>query len=509
MSTNCVILSGLVHSKETLVPVFKTAGPYRIATELREAGYTVQVIDISHLQDFNGMVKQILKKFIDKETLWIGFSLNFFWEIWGYPYFETEIEHLVYKKQNPDYDKNIKNFINFCRTLNPNIKFITGGVRLFDFSDFGFTHFQGHVDKEIVDFTNSLAQDKNFEPPSIIKNYEFKNFCNSRLHYTERDVFNGEKALPIEITRGCIFKCKFCSFPLNGKNKGDFIKDYSILYDEFVYNYEKFGVTHYMFSDDTYNDSVQKITDLHNKIFSRLPFKITFTSYIRLDLVHRFPETVDILRESGLKSAVCGVETLDPVAAKLIGKGTNPQLLVDFMHNLKEDKWKDILTHSGWIIGFPSETKQSILKFIKWIYSDENPFNENALHHLRLSPKEFKSRAFYLSDFDITFDQRGYEFKVDQNGKVYWSMKDKDLDEKWCRKIETLHNSMKESDKNQKRKNQRMGSFGYSQYINLGIPEEALLTKTSGDIWNDYDIFKMIKEYDTNYIKKLMALPPQ
>jgi hypothetical protein len=499
----------MVYGTDTLMPVFKTAGPYRIATELREAGYTVQVIDISHLQDFNGMVKQILKKFIDKKTLWIGFSLNFFWEVWGYPYFATEIEHNEYKKQNPDYDTHIKNFINFCRSINPNIKFITGGVRLFDFSDFGFTHFQGHVDKEIVDFTNSLVSDKNFITPNIIKNYEFKDFYKSKLHYTDHDMFNGDRALPIEISRGCIFKCKFCSYPLNGKTKGDFIKDFNIIYDEFVYNYEKFGITHYMFSDDTYNDSIQKMTDLYNKVFSRLPFKISFSAYVRLDLINRFPETADILKDSGLKSAICGIETLDPVAAKLIGKGTNPQLLVDFMRGLKEDKWKNIISQSGWIIGFPSETKQSILNFIKWVYSDDNPFNDNSLHTLRMVPKEYKSRAFYLSDFDITFDQRGYEFKIDKNGKVYWSMKGKDLDEKWCSKLEQLYSNMKINDKSSKRKNQRIGGFTYSQFINLGISEEALLTKTAGDIWNDYDIFKMIKEYDTNYIKKLMALPPQ
>jgi radical SAM superfamily enzyme YgiQ (UPF0313 family) len=32
----------------------------------------------------------------------------------------------------------------------------------------------------------------------------------------------GAKVLPIEIARGCIFKCKFCSYPLNGKQNLDF-----------------------------------------------------------------------------------------------------------------------------------------------------------------------------------------------------------------------------------------------------------------------------------------------
>ena len=70
MSTNCIILSGLhnanqsgLHSSDN--DFSKTAGPYRIATELRDAGYTTQVIDISFFYKFDQLFKLILKRMKD------------------------------------------------------------------------------------------------------------------------------------------------------------------------------------------------------------------------------------------------------------------------------------------------------------------------------------------------------------------------------------------------------------------------------------------------------------
>ena len=67
------------------------------------------------------------------------------------------------------------------------------------------------------------------------------------------------KHYPIEIARGCIFKCAFAFFDLIGKRKGDWTKTEDTIYNEMMYNFEKFGTMQYMVSDELVNESVEKV----------------------------------------------------------------------------------------------------------------------------------------------------------------------------------------------------------------------------------------------------------
>ena len=70
------------------------------------------------------------------------------------------------------------------------------------------------------------------------------------------------EGVPVEFARGCIFKCKFCSYPMNGKQNLDFVKDPELLYQELSDNYKNFGIKHYMIVDDTFNDHKEKLESI-------------------------------------------------------------------------------------------------------------------------------------------------------------------------------------------------------------------------------------------------------
>ena len=55
------------------------------------------------------------------------------------------------------------------------------------------------------------------------------------------------------------------------------------------------------------------------RVAKRLPFELKYRAYIRADLMGAFPETIDLLYQSGLRSAFCGIETLHERASKIIG----------------------------------------------------------------------------------------------------------------------------------------------------------------------------------------------
>ena len=77
---DCVILTSHLRG-----PAIKTAGPYRIATELRRNGFTCQVIDVSMFKEVDRLLL-LLRKFIDKDTLWLGLSNTFMDSFLGTPW---------------------------------------------------------------------------------------------------------------------------------------------------------------------------------------------------------------------------------------------------------------------------------------------------------------------------------------------------------------------------------------------------------------------------------------
>jgi hypothetical protein len=494
MGINCLIFSGnteMYHFKT------KNAGPYRIASQLRNNGYTVQVVDICGHKKFDKVYQAVLKKFVDKDTYWIGFSTNFMMHILGFPWVhsKSEIEH-IRKNINSDIDSEIHKFVEYSLTLNPNVKFLIGGVRLYDFDHLNFYQFRGHTDNEIVDFTKKISLKENLGK-KIIYNKEFDNFVNSKIQYTKQDILCEDKALPVEISRGCIFKCKFCAFPLNGKKKGKWIKKYEILLEELIQNYEQFGVTHYVLTDDTYNDSVQKVEDLYNYVYSKLPFKITFTTYLRLDLLITYPHTAEILKESGLKSAIFGIETINHKSAKVIGKGMDPMKQIEFLQKHRNTYFSGINLTSGWIIGLPYETKQTILEFVKWIPSNNNPLDMSFFSELKVRPENLMEFRLYRSEFDMNYSQY-FDFYLNSKQESHWKSKVTDIDSEWCEKINLLVRHL--TSKNNRTK---IGDFNFSDYVNIGVPIDELTEFNSHQIRNKYDK-KLI--YNTKHKKYLNSL---
>ena len=120
--------------------------------------------------------------------------------------------------------------------------------------------------------------------------------------------------LPIEISKGCRFHCNFCFYD----QKGAISKKPQALKDEFRRNYEYFGTTGYVFTDDTINDSRQKIELLHSSITS-LPFDIEWISYARPDMFYAFPDSIDAIKEMGVRGLFLGIETLNKKAGQIAG----------------------------------------------------------------------------------------------------------------------------------------------------------------------------------------------
>jgi len=362
----------------------KSGGVHRIKTEVRNSGYTCQVVDLFFYFSEDEILK-LCEKHITKNTFVVGFSTTFWFNI-GDDADKREKFKLVYK---------------YVKSLD-GPKIVFGGTMSANFFEKvkADKSFDGFVDGEFISYLNEIAK----REPTANK----FNFSTSQITYDDSDCLDYGESPVIEISRGCIFKCSFCAYPLNGKKKLDYIKDYDVLKEELITNYEKYGITTYTLSDDTFNDSTYKLEYLHN-LFSTLPFKINFVSYLRLDLIHSHREQVLLLKEMGLIGAFFGIETLNHRSGQTIGKGLHPEKVKEFLYELKDEHWKsDVNVTIGLISGLPFETMQSHQDTLKWI-SDKSLCNVDRIRPAALSiPNPLIDKYPFKSEFQINASKYGF-----------------------------------------------------------------------------------------------------
>lgn len=498
MTVNCVLFYG-----NHMLPMSKYAGTFRIATELRNAGYSVQCIDITAYETRWEEFLETIKLLVGKDTLWVGISTTFLHHIFRYPYFRSTNSFEKKSKTIPNIDRGLLSFIKTVKDINPNVKFIAGGARRFMLEKYGFKIFTKNNDTEIIEFTDYCAKKSKQIPVkflgSLIEGSEFQQFTTSQNIYTKSDIVDPLDSLPTEVSRGCIFKCKFCSFPLNGKKKGEWVKHSNILYEEFIKNYELHGVTDYIFSDDTYNDSEEKVKRLYDEVYSKLPFKLNFTTYIRLDLMMKFPSTVKYLQESGLKSAVFGIETINHSSGKSIGKGLDPIEQFQYIEEIKKNEFKDILTYSGFILGLPKDRKDEIERLEEFLFSEKNKLDDFTVEPLFILPPKFdKSNFKYFSEFDMEYEKYGYE--------IYEQIEKSSFTEiRWTN--DQIGMTFDQAFASSRRVNARVyvsdrfkcGGWGYNWYRSLGIPSADLMTLSRKDIYSKYNITQLLDAKKDKY----------
>jgi hypothetical protein len=372
----------------------KYAGTYKVATELRRAGYTCQVVDLFSKYTYQEL-ENIINKFVTSETILIGFSCTLMEKRVG---LYGSKDSIVYNFGRPDGE--VESLLNFAKTKNSKIKTVMGGARINVNSSWSFIDYSviNKGDIAIVKLVEHLLYGNNLpliktSPCKVIDGsspyyfYSQEQFATSKIIYQPQDIILPGECLPIEVARGCIFNCAYCHFDLIGKKIGDWQKEENSLREELLRNYELYGTTHYMVSDELINESLPKMELVH-RVFTNLPFKITYTSYARLDLISAFPQMSDMIQESGAVSIAFGIETMNDVAGKKIGKGLGKtRTKAALAHCAKT--WKNkIVTSSQFIVGLPGENEASMRETVDWLVSDECDLDIFGFLPLFIRPEE-------------------------------------------------------------------------------------------------------------------------
>jgi hypothetical protein len=431
--------SPLTHSIDENFYLFerysRPAGAYKIASTLRKHGYSVIVVP-NCLRLSLTSIKEFIRQ-NSKDLIWVGLSTTFltvkspfvndYREIWKSTndrYVDLSILKNEYYVQmsvptllawGTDELKLISKFI----SLNYNAKLCLGGTWVshvkngsIDVDSAEVHIITGMSEDYTVEMTHALSknQDIPYQLSSINGEVDFKR---SVIDYTANDIINSDEWLTLEVSRGCAFKCAYCTY--DHKGKADTTKYTQTLKDEILKNYEYWGVTKYHLLDDLYNDSDYKIKLLYDEVWSALPFQPEWISYLRLDLLWSNPESAEWIKASGCKLGSFGIETLHDQAGKKVGKGLGKTRILETLENLKNVWGNDVLVTALMIAGLPGEPYEHIVETMHWLKRTDL-IHSYKYAPLWVTPPEHK--PFALKQNSMSDDYEKYQLSWGPDGWV-------------------------------------------------------------------------------------------
>lgn len=412
-------------------------GPYSLASYIRTKGYSVEIIDFISAIPYSDFCK-LVDKYCGEETLMVGVSTTWIPEpevtdSGTVAFNEGDDNRFFSREKHPIYydsfswaltSRTHKKFIDKIREVAPHAELTLGGARAVDFLDEHFDKCMlGYSENQIIDLIEKkrIFVDKiiNHDVKAELGEFEFNTAITD---YQESDCLLEDETLPIEIGRGCIFRCKYCSFPLIGKKKLTYIKDLDLLKQEFLDNWNNHRIRRYIISDDTFNDSVEKV-QMFTEMVETLPFKPQFWCFARLDLMTVKPEMIDMFKRMGAREVQFGIESFHPDSAKAVGKGMGPDIKKQTLQKIKDAWGDDVAIKCSFIIGLPHETTETLAEHYEWLADPNCPVDSVGITPLFIEQPDRMAKYRWRSYLDKNYEEYGYYF---ENPKHHNDWKKKD-----------------------------------------------------------------------------------
>lgn len=336
----------------------RPGGAYRMATFLREQGWDVEVIDWVDQWSLEEL-QELVKMRCTSNTKFFGFSTFFaHWPI------------------------EVDTFAVWLKQEYPNILTILGGqsrprmtskgIDLY-VTGYGENALLAVIEKMLGNTSplTTINYDSRFPDKKVIlANHSYPSYPMKSLmiEYEKRDFVNSNEWLTVEYSRGCMFKCLYCNFPVLGV-KGDYTRDADDYVKQLNHAYDNWGVTKYIAADETFNDRTDKIIKFADAT-EKLNFTPYISAFIRADLLVSRKQDWDHLIRMRLLAHYYGVESMHTPSAKSIGKGMASERLQEGLIEAKDyfnQKTGNMYRgHISLIAGLPHETRETLEKTADW-----------------------------------------------------------------------------------------------------------------------------------------------
>lgn len=164
-----------------------------------------------------------------------------------------------------------------------------------------------------------------------------------------------------DLGRGCPFECSFCCI-INVQGRGSRFRSTDDL-EKIIRDHARIGVTKFFVTDDNFARNRNWEAFLDTLIRLREEGGLEFTLIIQVDtLCHKIPNFIDKCARAGVDQVFIGLENINP--DNLAGSKKRQNKITDYREMFLAWKKHPVMLTAGYIIGFPNDTRDSVLRDI-------------------------------------------------------------------------------------------------------------------------------------------------
>src|SRR5271166_2739611 len=207
--------------------------------------------------------------------------------------------------------------------------------------------------------------------------------------------------------RGCPFQCSFCTIINVQGRKSRYRTPDDV--EAIVRANAAQGVTRFFVTDDNFarNRNWEPILDRLIELRERQGFKIRLLLQVDT-LCHKIPRFIDKAARAGCNAVFIGLENINPQS--LMGAKKRQNKIWEYRDMLQAWKRAGVMTWAGYILGFPTDTPESIARDIETI-KRELPIDILEFFFLTPLPGSEDHKTLYLKGARMDPDMNNYDLE--------------------------------------------------------------------------------------------------
>ncbi|MBI1745099.1 MAG: radical SAM protein [Acidobacteria bacterium] len=172
----------------------------------------------------------------------------------------------------------------------------------------------------------------------------------------------------IDCGRGCPFNCSFCTI-INVQGRKMRVRSAECIAQAVRQNWRQNKVDYYFFTDDNFARNIEweRIFDALIDLREKENIDVRFMMQVDV-LSYKIPQFVEKARRAGCTQVFIGMESINPESLKDAQKAQNQ--VADYVRLIQAWHEVEIATHVGYILGFPSDTPESIRRDLQRLINE-------------------------------------------------------------------------------------------------------------------------------------------